>query len=174
MSPLSITRWTSRRRPATDRPPAVTNTTPLITLAGIGLLDLLPLLYEEVWAPRIVLDEYQAKAPLIEPDLTQVSWLKVVDAVSIDPALSLLDGGEAAALSLAQMVGARLILLDERKARRIAARMGLQVAGTLAVLLRAKQQGLLTAVRPYIIQMQSQGRRFHPDLIAYLLEEAGE
>ena len=152
----------------------MTNTTPLITLAGIGLLDLLPLLYEEVWAPRIVMDEYQAKAPLIEPDLTQVLWLKVVDAVSIDPALSLLDGGEAAALSLAQMVGARLILLDERKARRIAARMGLQVAGTLAVLLRAKQQGLLTAVRPYIIQMQSQGRRFHPDLIAYLLEEAGE
>jgi predicted nucleic acid-binding protein len=152
----------------------VTNTTPLITLAGIGLLDLLPLLYEEVWAPRIVMDEYQAKAPLIEPDLTQVLWLKVVDAVSIDPALSLLDGGEAAALSLGQMVGARLILLDERKARRIAARMGLQVAGTLAVLLRAKQQGLLAAVRPYIIQMQSQGRRFHPNLIAYLLEEAGE
>jgi predicted nucleic acid-binding protein len=152
----------------------VTNTTPLISLAGIGLLDLLPLLYEEVWAPRIVMDEYQAKAPLIEPDLTQVLWLKVVDAVSIDPELSLLDGGEAAALSLAQMVGARLILLDERKARRIAARMGLQIAGTLAVLLRAKQQGLLAAVRPYIIQMQSQGRRFHPDLIAYLLEEAGE
>ena len=31
----------------------MTNTTPLITLAGIGLLDLLPLLHEEVWAPRI-------------------------------------------------------------------------------------------------------------------------
>jgi predicted nucleic acid-binding protein len=43
----------------------VTNTTPLITLAGIGLLDLLPRLYDEVWAPRIVLDEYSARAPLI-------------------------------------------------------------------------------------------------------------
>ena len=152
----------------------MTNTTPLITLAGIGLLDLLPLLYEEVWAPRVVLDEYQAKAPPNEPDLTQVSWLKVVDDVLIDPALSLLDVGEAAVLSLAQMMGARLILLDERKARQIAARMGLRVAGTLAVLLRAKQQGLLAAVQPYITQMQSQGRRFHPDLIAHLLEDAGE
>ena len=37
----------------------MTNTTPLITLAGIELLDLLPHLYGEVWAPRIVLDEYQ-------------------------------------------------------------------------------------------------------------------
>jgi uncharacterized protein len=43
----------------------VTNTTPLITLAGVGLLDLLPRLYDEIWAPRIVLDEYSAKAPPI-------------------------------------------------------------------------------------------------------------
>src|SRR6266581_5970884 len=166
MSPFSIMRWTSRKRPATDRPPVVTNTTPLITLAGVGLLDLLPLLYGKVWPPRIVLDEYQAKAPPTEPDLAQVSWLTVVDAVIIDPTLPLLDVGEAAALSLAQTIRARLILLDERKARRIAARRGLQVAGTLAVLLRAKQHGFITAVHPYIIQMQSQGRRFHPNLIA--------
>jgi uncharacterized protein len=152
----------------------VTNTTPLITLAGVGLLDLLPLLYGKVWAPRIILDEYQAKAPPTEPDLAEASWLTVVDAVIIDPTLPLLDVGEAAALSLAQTIRARLILLDERKARRIAARIGLQIAGTLAVLLRAKQQGLVAAIRPYITQMQSQGRRFHPDLIARLLEDAGE
>lgn len=152
----------------------MTDTTPLITLAGVGLLDLLPLLYGGVWAPRIVLDEYQAKAPPTEPDLAQASWLTVVDAVIIDPTLPLLDVGEAAALSLAQTIGARLILLDERKARRIAAHMGLQVAGTLAVLLRAKQQGLIAAIRPYVTQMQSQGRRFHPNLIARLLEDAGE
>jgi len=152
----------------------VTNTTPLITLAGVGLLDLLPLLYDKVWAPRIVLDEYQAKAPPTEPDLAQATWLTVVDAVIIDPTLPLLDVGEAAALSLAQTIRARLILLDERKARRIAARIGLQVAGTLAVLLRAKQQRLIAAIRPYITQMQSQGRRFHPNLIARLLEDAGE
>src|SRR6266567_7999467 len=108
MSPFSITRWTSRRRQATDRPPVVTDTTPLITLAGVGLLDLLPLLYGKVWAPRIVLDEYQAKAPPTEPDLAQASWLTVVDAVIIDPTLPLLDVGEAA-LSLAQTIGARLI-----------------------------------------------------------------
>jgi predicted nucleic acid-binding protein len=98
----------------------------------------------------------------------------VVDGVEIDPALPLLDAGEAAALSLAQSIGARLILLDERKARRIATRIGLQVAGTLAVLLRAKQQGHIAAIGPYIIQMQSQGRRFHPDLVARLLEDADE
>ena len=167
-------RWTPRKRQATDKPPVVTNTTPLITLAGIELLDLLPHLYGEVWAPRIVLDEYQVKAPPTEPDLAGVPWLRVVDDVVIDPTLPLLDVGEAAALSLAKTIEARLILLDERKARRIAARLGLPVAGTLAVLLRAKQHEVIAAVRPYIIQMQSQGRRFHPDLITRLLEDAGE
>jgi hypothetical protein len=29
-------------------------------------------------------------------------------------------------------------------------------------------------LRPYIIQMVSQGRRFHPDLIAHLLADADE
>lgn len=152
----------------------MTNTTPLITLAGVGLLDLLPRLYDEIWAPRIVLDEYSAKVPPTEPDLALVSWLTVIDAIEIDPALPLLDGGEAAALSLAQSIRARLILLDERKARQIATRIGLQVAGTLAVLLRAKQQGYIAMIRPYIIQMQNQGRRFHPDLIARLLADADE
>jgi predicted nucleic acid-binding protein len=152
----------------------VTNTTPLITLAGVGLLDLLPNLYGQIWAPRIVLEEYQAKAPPTELDLTQASWLTVVDDVNIDPTLPLLDVGEAAVLSLAQTIGARLILLDERKARRIAARIGLPVAGTLAVLLRAKQQGRIAAILPYITHMQNQGRRFHPNLIARLLEDAGE
>ena len=169
-----MSRWTPTKRLATDKPPVVTNTTPLITLAGIELLDLLPHLYGEIWAPRIVLNEYQVKAPPNEPDLAQALWLRVIDDVSINSALPLLDVGEAAALSLAQSSRARLILLDERKARRIAARLGLPVAGTLAVLLRAKQQGLISAVRPYIIQMQSQGRRFHLELITRFLEEAGE
>jgi predicted nucleic acid-binding protein len=52
--------------------------------------------------------------------------------------------------------------------------LGLPVAGTLAVLLRAKQYGVIATVRPYIMQMQNQGRRFHPDLLARLLEDAGE
>jgi len=70
-------------------------------------------LYGQIWDPHIVLNAYQAKAPPTEPDLAQASWLAVVDDVIIDPTLPLLDVGEAA-LSLAQTIGARLILLDER------------------------------------------------------------
>jgi predicted nucleic acid-binding protein len=39
--------------------PVVSNTTPLITLVGIGLLDLLPTLYHTIHIPEAVFTEYQ-------------------------------------------------------------------------------------------------------------------
>lgn len=43
-----------------SRNPVVSNTTPLISLVGVGLLDLLPALYQEIWIPDAVYTEYQA------------------------------------------------------------------------------------------------------------------
>jgi uncharacterized protein len=97
-----------------------------------------------------------------------------VDNVVVDPALPKLGPGEAAAISLAKRLAARFVLLDERKARRIAVSEGLAVVGTLAVLVRAKDRGLLAAIKPHIETMQAQGRRFSEALIAQTLQAAGE
>ena len=121
-----------------------------------------------------MLNEYQAKLPPNEPELTQKSWITVVNGVVIDPTLPEMDAGEAAAISLALKVGARLILLDERKARRIATSLELPTAGTLAILLRAKNYKLIPAIQPIIREMQNQGRWFHADLIMHVLNDAGE
>lgn len=48
------------------------------------------------------------------------------------------------------------------------------MVGTLTVLLRAKQQGLLPAVEPVIATMLAQGRRISPALRAHALRLAGE
>jgi uncharacterized protein len=154
--------------------PVVSDTTPLINLAGIGLLDLLPRLYGTIWIPRAVADEFQAKASAADPDLTQFAWLTIVDAVALDSLLPKLGAGETAAISLAKSVPARFILLDERKARRIALAQGLIVVGTLAALLRAKDQALIPAIKPHIEAMEAQGRYFGEALIAQILQAAGE
>lgn len=133
--------------------PVVTNTTPLINLAGVGLLDILPQLYGEVLAPRAVVSEFQAKATSVDPDLNHVSWLKISEQITVIPSLPKLGAGETAAIALSQ---------------------GLTVVGTLAVLVRAKNKGVLPAVKPYMDLMQSQGRRFSETLIARILEDAGE
>lgn len=54
-----------------------------------------------------------------------------------------LDGGEAAAIGLALATKADLVLLDERKGRRVARERNLRIAGTLGVLESAAAQGLI-------------------------------
>ncbi|HEX6818169.1 MAG TPA: DUF3368 domain-containing protein [Ktedonobacterales bacterium] len=152
----------------------VSDTTPLINLVGIGLLDLLPQVYGSVSVPQAVADEFATKAASSDPDLTHLPWLTIVDGITVDCALPKLGLGEAAGISLAKAQEAQLVLIDERKARRVALSQGLQVAGTLAVLVRAKNQGLIQAIKPYIQTMETQGRRFSEVLIDQVLKGIGE
>ena len=156
--------------------PVVSNTTPLITLTGVGLLELLPALYREIWIPQAVYSEYQVGHPHYPDsiDLDSLPWLSV-HSVSLDPnEASALDAGEAETIALAQVCKARLVLLDERRGRREAARLELPVAGSLTVLLVAKQQGLIPAVGPILDQIVAQGRRLSVALRAQVLELAEE
>lgn len=152
----------------------VSDTSPLINLSGVGLIDLLPRLYGAVLISQVVVAEFQAKARPTELHLERVSWITVVDPVPLDPTLPPLRDGEASAISLALRLQHQAILLDERKARRIAMQRHLLPIGTLAVLLRAKQHGFIPAVQPVIDTMLSQGRHFSSQLLADVLRLAGE
>ena len=159
-----------------DEGPVISNTTPLIKLAGVGLLDLLPYLYGAIRIPEAVRDEFEAKAAPGDPDLRAVPWL-TIQAVAPDPniaAVARLGKGEIAAISLALSAGARALLLDDRLARSVAASRGLPVVGTLAVLVRAKRAGLIQEVKPVLDQMRAQGRYIGTALRAQVLREVGE
>jgi len=54
-----------------------------------------------------------------------------------------LDKGERAALALGLSIHADLILMDDRKGVAVAMRMGFEVTGTLGILTRAAQRGLV-------------------------------
>jgi len=137
---------------------------------------LLPSLYNEIWVPEAVYEEYQVGRSLdpASPDLDGLPWLSV-HPVSRDPEVSeMLDAGEAAAIALARACQARLVLLDERRGRREAARLGLPVAGSLAVLVAAKEWGLVPAVGPILDEIIAQGRRISVGLRSEVLKLAGE
>lgn len=154
--------------------PVVSDTSPLINLAAVGLLPVLAALYGQVVIPEAVRDEYAAGRRPGEPALGDLGWL-VVTAVALDPALSdVLGPGEAAAIALATATRARALLLDERAGRRVAAARGLPVVGTLAVVLRAKRAGLVPAVRPVVDTLIARGMRLSLALRARVLREAGE
>jgi predicted nucleic acid-binding protein len=159
-----------------DRP-VVLNNTPLVALWALGRLDLLRDLFEEVLIPHAVEEEFlAAEASARRQALADATWIKRGELSHPRRALAYagLDRGEAAVMALAEERDARLVILDERKARRYAARMGMPVTGTLGVLLLAKEAGLIDSVKSSVSRLQEAGLFLAPALVRRALEIAGE
>jgi hypothetical protein len=66
------------------------------------------------------------------------------------------------------------LLIDDLAARRLAQSLGIPIIGSLGLLLRAKQRGLVVVVRPLLEAMQSNDFRISEDLFTGILVAAGE
>jgi len=153
----------------------IADSSPLIYLARVGVLHVLPALFDEVVAPRAVWDEVverRPSAPGVDA-LHQARWLRVVDNPSLESDLGL-DPGETAAILLAESLRADLLLIDERLGREVAQARGLAVRGTLGVLVQARREGLLPALKPVLDDMLTEGFRIAPALIHEALAYVGE
>ncbi len=157
--------------------PVISNTSPLIGLLGINCLPLLRDLYAEVWIPREVEKEFLVVDETFYREvLNKAPWIKVIDVTNSRSATIYqgIDAGEAEVFALAVEHDARLVILDENKGRRKAIELGLNVKGTLGVLLEAKKEGLIVAIKPLLIQLRANGMRMSDSLINKVLQEAGE
>jgi predicted nucleic acid-binding protein len=126
---------------------AVADTTPLNYLILIGAVEVIPQLYGRVLIPRAVMDELRHdRTPALVRDWVAhpPPWLETRPVtVPADPSLWQLEAGECEAIALAQEVGAGILVIDELDGRKEAARHGLNITGTLGVLNRAAEHGLL-------------------------------
>src|SRR5438874_2130409 len=126
----------------------VVDTAPLISLDACDQIDILRRLYSHVIVPREVDRELSVGGETALPNgLTSAhrKWIRVrtLRSKPSHSLLAALDRGEAEVISLALEIGCPLVLLDEPRARSVAGAMGLQCVGTLGLLLRAKNDGLL-------------------------------
>lgn len=94
----------------------------------------------------------------------------------IEPLLgTLLDRGEASVIQLAREKGADFVLIDERKARKIARKIySLPVVGSARILVEAKHRGLISNVGEALAGMRNAGYWIHDDIIKAALEQAEE
>jgi predicted nucleic acid-binding protein len=158
----------------------VSDTSPILNLARIGRLQLLPLLYRQVLIPSAVFAELSASKRDLPPgiDFASESWLIVAAANDQHRVRELrknLDPGEAEAIVLAIEHRADLLLVDERRARRTATSEGIAVMGLLGDVARAKQVGLIDLAKPVVDELIETARFWiGPDLYAEVLAELGE
>lgn len=157
-------------------PPVVVNNTPLVGLWNLGRLELLSALYESVAIPTAVEAEFFATDRRKRAKALRGSGIRT--ARVRDPRLALsyvgLDRGEAEVLALAHEVGAPLLVLDDRKARSFAERLGFKVTGTVGVLLAAKKQGLIELLAPLLTELQVSGLYLAPEVVRRALGFAEE
>jgi len=163
----------------TTEGPVVINAGPLVALSMVGRLDLLEALYTRVLVPGAVMQE------VVTAGAGRIGAREVADAVFLERVLvepppdPLLAGelgpGEAEVIALAHRQGARLVILDERRARRIAEHAyGLPVKGTAGLLVSAKRKGAVPAVRPLLEAMVQKGYFLAERLVERACREAGE
>lgn len=155
----------------------VSDTSSVTNLWQIQQLDLLERLFQEVIIPPAVEAEL-FRIPSQQQDLKQLTWLKTktpTDLSSVQRLLTQLDAGESEAITLASELQADYLLIDEMMGRSLAQQKGLKVTGVLGVLLMAKQQQLITAVKPLMDALQQQARFFiHQRLYDEVLKLTGE
>lgn len=104
------------------------------------------------------------------------TWLtKFEKPLTINPMLShLLDVGEASVIQLAQQEGIPLVCIDEIVGRRIARLSGLNVTGSIGIMLRAKQEGYPISLRDALSKMHKHGIWLSDKVMNFALEQAGE
>jgi len=155
----------------------VCDSSPLIALSIVEMLDLLESIFKEVIVPVSVFKELSVAN---KPEAQRLSaWAqgKVV-AVSNEKLMHsfslILDMGEAEAMALYFEKAADFLLIDEKKGRKIALYNNINVVGTLGILLLSKQKGLLPLVRPIIERLQQSYYRISDELCRKVLELAEE
>lgn len=142
----------------------------MIGLAQIGRLGFLPDLFGAVLVPPAGLHE-TSRAVSPRPWLVERALARPVDPRVLTPTLG---AGETEAIGLALESGVPTVIVDERAGRRLAAAVGLDVVGTVGILLRAKQRGLVGTVRPELDALLATGFFVATSLYRDALMRAGE
>jgi predicted nucleic acid-binding protein len=142
----------------------VADASPLIVLQNIGELSLLEKLFGEIIVTPEVAAEYGIELPV---------WIKTanVQDKTKQAILNLFLGrGEAAAIALCLETASSVLIIDEKKGRRVAKDLGIKIVGTLGVIVKAKEAGLINSPADILSKLENAKFRISPNLKKKILE----
>lgn len=146
----------------------ITDTSCFITLDKIGAFDILHQAFKNIVTTPEIQREFGSELPQwIEIRPVQDTTLQEVFRETVDP-------GEASAIALAMETSNAILIIDDLKGRKLASKMALNFMGTLGLLVKAKEYGVIPAIKPYIEKIQNTDFRISSSLVNLVLERTGE
>lgn len=152
----------------------VSNSSPLIALAKIGMLDIIKY---DIVIPKAVFDEITRPNRQYAKELYK--WgrdktIEVKNKKAVEYLVLIINRGEAETIALAEELNADAVLIDDLKARKIAKLRGLNIIGTIGVLLDAKEKGIIGELKPLLDMLIKKKIRVSKELYDHALELANE
>ncbi len=140
----------------------------LIALDRINQLKIFQKVFITILTTPEVQSEFGRQLPL---------WIQIHNANDVNKKKELerlVDKGEASAIALALETQNSVLIIDEKKGRKLAKGLQLEIVGTLKVLLLAKQKRVIAKIFLLIVKLEQQNFRFNKTLLNDILMEAGE
>jgi predicted nucleic acid-binding protein len=134
----------------------IADSSALVALSICRILPLLETIFDKVYVPKAVYNEVcisgkpESKflCEYLNNRVQSVSLKKL--SLTNNPRLGI---GELEAIALYLKTSADLLLIDDAYAKKIASQNGLEVMGSIGVLLLAKQKGLISTIKPLITML---------------------
>lgn len=143
----------------------ISDTSCLIVLSKINLLNILKEIFDEIW----ITEEIQLEFAEYLPD-----WIKVKKSEKsiVENILKLnIDKGEASAIALYfQLSDDGLLIIDERKGRMVATDLGIKIIGTIGIIKKAAELGIIKDLPKIIQDLKSTNFRISSSLEIELLK----
>jgi len=154
----------------------VSDSGPLISLAKIGKFSLLKKIFGEVIIPEAVYQEVveEGRGKAGEEEVRSAKWIevkKIENHLAVRVLLSEIKKGEAESIVLADEVNADLLVMDDSDARHIAEKSGLDVIGTVGILITAGELGLIKDTVKAIDDLRDRGFYLKDEDYRWILKE---
>jgi predicted nucleic acid-binding protein len=146
----------------------ISDTSCLILLSKIEMISLVRELYGKIIVTDIVASEYGE--PL--PEFIEIRKLK--DNVHFKILEQAIDAGEASSIALCLEIPNSLIILDDKKARKVASQLNIPHTGVIGVLVQAKKLGIIEKVKPFLDMLKSTGMWVSSEIYSEVLSITNE
>ena len=122
----------------------ISDTSCFIILSKINELDLLKKVYGQIFTTPDIVEEFDEMLPewVIVENVSDKSKQRILELQ--------IDRGESSAIALALEMPKSTLILDDFKARKIAQQLGIPFTGTIGVIIKAKLNGIIPSIKPYL------------------------